>query len=207
VTDLRFSIEEATAKRYAAMPTIAFRLRIATGEPLEALVLRAQLRIEPQWREYGDAEQALLNDLFGTPERWNTTLRSFSWADVSVTVPGFADSTAIDVPVTCTYDFDVTATRFLHALGGGDIPLRFLFSGAIFRACGSGFSTERISWSSECAYRMPAALWRDALQACYGDDALMRVKSETLERLHRYRALSGAASWDEVLERLLGAPT
>jgi hypothetical protein len=207
VTNLRFSVEEATAKRYAAMPTIVFRLRIATSEPLEALVLRAQLRIEPQWREYTGVEQELLNDLFGTPERWNTTLRSFSWADVSVMVPGFTESIVADVPVTCTYDFDVTATRFLHALGGGDIPLRFLFSGGIFRTGAAGFSTERISWSSECAYRMPAAVWRDALQACYGDDALVRVKRETLERLHRHRALSGATSWDEVLERLLGAPT
>jgi hypothetical protein len=207
MTDLGFSIEGAKPKLYAAQPAIAFRLRIETSEPLEALVLRVQLRIEPQWREYNGAEQTLLSELFGTPERWNTTLRAFSWADVSLTVPGFEESITAEVPVACTYDFDVTATRFLNALGSGEIPLRFLFSGAIFRDGGSGFSTERVSWSSECAYHMPVEVWREALNACYGDDALIRVKRETLERLHRHRALSGATSWDEVLERLLGAPT
>lgn len=207
MSDLRFSIEDAKPKPYTALPTIAFRLRIACAEPLEALVLRAQVRIEPQWRQYGGPEQTLLSDLFGTPERWNTTLRTFSWADVSVTVPGFDETTVAEVPVTGTYDFDVTATRFLNALGGGDVPLRFLFSGAVFRASASGFSTERVAWSSESAYRMPVSVWRDAMAACYGDDALVRIKRTTLERLHRHRALSGATSWDEVLERLFGAPT
>jgi hypothetical protein len=207
MTELRFSIEDAKPKPYAALPTIAFRLRIASGAPLEALVLRAQVRIEPQWRDYNGTEQATLNDLFGTPERWNTTLRTFSWADVSVTVPGFDEITVAELPVAATYDFDVTATRFLNALGGGDVPLRFLFSGAVFRAGASGLSTERVAWSSECAYRMPVSVWREALAACYGDDALIRIKRETLERLHRHRSLGGATTWDEVLERLLGAPT
>jgi hypothetical protein len=207
MTELRFAIEDARPKRFAAVPTVAFRLRIETSEPLEALVLRVQVRIEPQWRDYAGAEKPLLNDLFGSPGRWGTTLRSFSWADISVTVPSVSESIFIDVPLACTYDFDVAATRYLSALGGGEVPLRFLFSGAIFRTADTGFSTERVSWSSECAYRMPVRTWREAMSACFGDDALVRIKRETLEQLHRYRARSGATSWDEVLERLLGAPT
>jgi uncharacterized protein DUF6084 len=207
MTDLRFTIEDSGPKRFAAIPTVAFRLRIETSEPLEALVLRVQIRIEPQWRDYDGTEKPLLVDLFGTPDRWGTTLRSFSWADISVTVPSVLESIAIDVPLACTYDFDVAATRFLSGLGSGEVPLRFLFSGAIFRTADTGFSSERVSWSSECAYRMPVRTWREAMSACYGDDALVRIKRETLEQLHRYRALSGATSWDQVLERLLGAPT
>jgi hypothetical protein len=207
MSDLQFAVRGAKAKAFAASPTLLFRLHIGSAQRIEALVLRVEVRIEPQWRGYEGTEQALLGDLFGSPERWGTTLRALSWADVSVTVPGFSEETEIDVPVSCTFDFDVAATRLLHVLGGGEIPLRFLFSGAIFREGASGFSTERVSWSSECTYRMPLQAWNDAMRACYGDDAIIRVKRETLERLHRYRALSGATNWDELFARLMEIPT
>ena len=207
MSDLEFAVTGAHAKRHAATPTIAFNLHVSAPQPIEALVLRVQLRIEPQWRSYDGSEKTLLGDLFGTPDRWHTTLRTFPWADVSLTVPGFESQSDAEISVACTYDFDQAATRFLHALEGGDIPLRFLFSGAIFRYGERGFSTERVSWSNECAYRMPLGVWRDAMQACYGDDVLIRISRETLERLHRYRALSGAISWDQFFERVLGAPT
>ena len=206
MTQLSFAVLDAAAKKYAATPTIAFRLRVASAQPIEALVLRVQLRIEPQWREYAAEEKPLLNDLFGTPDRWGTTLRALSWCDLPLTVTGFEGETAVELPVSCTYDFDLAATRFLNALGGGEVPLRFLFSGAVFAAAPSGFMTERVPWSSECAYRMPVQVWRDAMRACYGDDALIRINAETLARLQRYRALSGAASWDELFERLTEAP-
>jgi len=202
MTELQFSISDAQAKTHTAVPTIGFALQVASEEAIEALVLRAQLRIEPQWREYDGVEKTLLNELFGTPDRWQTTLRTFSWADVPVMVPAFEKRTSIEVAIPCTYDFDVAAAKYLNALGGGHIPLRFLFSGAIFRRTPS-FSSERVSWASECAYRLPYQVWKDAMRACYGDDALIRIKHETFERLLQYRALSGVSSWDDVILRLV----
>jgi hypothetical protein len=215
MSDLDFSIVSAEPVRHAASPTIRFALRIRHGdvtrhgelaepraelvEAIEALVLRVQLRIEPQWRSYSDAEKPLLNDLFGTPDRWGTTLRALSWADVPVMVPAFTGETEASVNVPCTYDFDVTAARYFSALEDGEIPLRFLFSGSIFHHGDAGFSSERISWSSECAYRMPHRVWRDAMRACYGDSVLLRIDRETFEHLQRIRASTGAQSWDEVL--------
>jgi hypothetical protein len=207
MSDVSFSIVDARAKQNAASPTIAFRLRVTAGTPVDAMVLRTQLRIEPQWRTYDQEEQALLGDLFGTPDRWHATLRTFAWADVSLVVPGFEDEAEAEIPVPCTYDFDQAATRFFDVVHSGAIPVRFLFSGPIFRSESSGFSTERIPWSSESVYRMPVGVWREAMRACYGDEALIRIGLETLEKLRRYRALSGATTWDEVLERLMGAPT
>jgi Family of unknown function (DUF6084) len=207
MSDIRFSVVDAQAKQNAASPTIVFQLRVSTEAPVDALVLRAQLRIEPQWRAYDPEEQALLGDLFGTPDRWHATLRTFSWADVSLVVPGFSDEIETEITVPCTYDFDQAATRFFDVLHSGAIPVRFLFSGPVFRSARTGFMTERIPWSSECAYRMPVSVWHEAMRACYGDDALIRISLETLEKLRRYRALSSAATWDEVLERLMGAPT
>lgn len=202
MTELHFSVAQAKAKEQAAMPAIAFRVAIACNEAIEALVLRAQLRIEPQWREYDGAEKTLLSELFGTPDRWDTTLRAFSWADVPVIVPGFEQQTQVEIAIPCTYDFDVAAAKYLNALGAGVIPVRFLFSGAIFRRTPS-FSSERVSWASECAYRLPHAVWKDAMRACYGDDALIRIRRETFERLVEYRALAGASTWDEVILRLV----
>lgn len=204
---LTFEIAGAQAKRYSAIPAVVFTLRIASDVPIDAIALRVEIRIEPQWREYSGEEQTLLGDIFGTPDRWSTTLRSFSWADVTVPVNAFERERIVEVTVPSTYDFDVAATRFLHALGGGEVPLRFLFSGAVYRGGAAGLFTDRVSWSSECAYRMPVRIWREAMQACYGEDALIRVRRETLDRLHRYRALSGATSWDELFDRLLGLPT
>jgi hypothetical protein len=191
MSDLTFSIAGAEPALHAASPTIRFALKISDdGEQIEALVLRSQIRIEPQWRSYTDAEKLLLRDLFGTTDRWNKTLHALAWADVPVMVPAFSGETQVNVHVPCTYDFDVE---------GGNIPLRFLFSGSVFRAGANAFSAERISWSSECAYRMAYEVWRDAMRACYGDSALIRIDRETFEYLQRLRAETGATSWDEVI--------
>ncbi len=207
MSGLRFTVTQAQAQQRAALPTIVFRLRIeCDGEPIEAMVLRAQLRIEPQWRAYDAQQQALLNDMFGTPERWDKTLHTLSWADVPVVVPAFTRHTEVNVPVACTYDFDVTATRYLSALPEGDIPLRFLFSGSVFRRAQEGFSAEQVPWECECGYRMQAGTWQDAMKACYGDAALLRVDRETFDALHAFRARSGLTSWEHTFTRLLNAP-
>jgi hypothetical protein len=214
MSDLFFSITGAEPKRHVAAPTIRFVLHIRHGEPtrhgepveprpssVEAIVLRTQIRIEPQWRTYTDAEKPLLRDLFGTPDRWDKTLHALAWADVPVMVPGFTAETQVDVNVPCTYDFDVTASRFFSALESGHIPLRFLFSGSIFRDGGNAFSAERVSWSSECVYRMPHEVWRDTMRVYYGDAAFIRIDRETFAYLQRLRAETGATSWDEVIRQ------
>ncbi len=199
-----FKITGASAKPHAASPTISFDVRVTSSESVEAMVLRAEIRIEPQWRRFDGQEQQLLDDMFGAPERWGTTLRTLAWADLPAIVTGFNGETQTRIDVPCTYDFDVTATRFFHALSDGDVPVRMLFSGAIFYAGDRGFWCERVPWSAEAAYRMPVTVWRDAMRACYGTDAILRVKAETLQKLHRLRALGGALSWDALLERLAG---
>lgn len=197
-----FEIIGAAPKPHAASPTISFDVHVTSPESVEAMVLRAEIRIEPQWREYDGQEQQLLDDTFGAAERWGTTLRALAWADVPAIVTSFTGETQTRIEVPCTYDFEVTATRFFHALSGGDVPVRVLFSGAIFFAGATGFWCERVPWSAEAAYRMPVSVWRDAMRSCYGTDALLRVNAETLQRLHRLRALCGALSWDALFERL-----
>jgi hypothetical protein len=173
-----FSVVDAKPKHYAASPTIVFRLRIGCDDQVEAMVLRVQIRIEPRRHNNG---------------------HPFAWADIPVMVPAFTGETFVDVNVPCTYDFDNTAARFFNDVEAGEIPLRFFFTGSIFRRTEESFSVSMLSWQSECAYRMPLEVWQDAMRACYGDSVLIRIDRETFERLQRLRTQTGATSWDAVL--------
>ena len=46
-------------------------------------------------------------------------------------VPSFTGSVEVDVPVPCTYDLEIAATSYFHALDEGEIPLVLLFSGTL----------------------------------------------------------------------------
>src|SRR6516162_6665374 len=156
--DLSFQVEGAAPQRHAAEPLLAFKLRVAEPPsprptPIHAIVLRCQVRIEPARRRYTAAEQERLLDLFGTPERWGQTLRPMPWAHVTAAVPPFAGTAAFDLPVPCSFDFAVAATKYFAALDGGDIPLCFLFSGTIFYDAGGGWQVEQISWANEASFR------------------------------------------------------
>src|SRR5690242_18128550 len=111
--DLNFRVDGAEPERFAAAPLMTFRLRVseavadgASPTPVHAVVLRCQVRIEPEKRRYDDAEKERLLDLFGTPERWGQTLRPMLWTHVNATVPPFTGATLVDLPVPCTADFN-----------------------------------------------------------------------------------------------------
>ena len=134
MAELTFDCVDVRPLKYAASPTLAFKLRISevTGQPIHAMVLRVQIRIEPQRRRYADDESDLLTHLFGERSRWGETLKPFQFTTVSVTVPGFSGTTEIDAEVPCTYDLEVAAGKYFHALAEGVVPMVLLFSGTVF---------------------------------------------------------------------------
>src|SRR4051794_28432471 len=111
--DLSFQVEGARAVPHAAAPLLAFQLRVANsaGEPIGSVSLRCQVQIEVTRRRYGAGEQANLLELFGEPERWGHTLRAMLWTHAQVAVPAFTGSTVVDLPVPCTFDFNVAVTK------------------------------------------------------------------------------------------------
>ena len=135
MSSLGFEVLGARAEPHAAVPTLSLRLRLteADAQPVHAVALRCQVMIEPQRRRYEPAEQARLVELFGETPRWGDTLRPFLWTHVGTTVTGFTGTTEIDLPIICTYDFEVAAAKYLHGLDDGEIPILLLFSGTIFR--------------------------------------------------------------------------
>src|SRR5690606_11442563 len=133
IPDVTFAVLTVHPEPYAITPTLSAQVGIATtGElPVHAIALRAQVRIDPVRRGYSDAEAEGLTDLFGSRERWAATQHTFLWQHTATMVPGFTAATRIDLPLVCTYDFDVAASKYLHALRDGAVPLQFLFSGTV----------------------------------------------------------------------------
>ena len=99
---------------------------------MRALSLNVQVRIAATQRTYSDAEEEALRELFGSPEQWGRSLQSLHWTNLSVQVPAFSGSTLVDLLVTCTYDLEVTAAKYLNGLDDGEVPLEFLFGGTLF---------------------------------------------------------------------------
>ena len=205
MTSLSFEVVGARAEPYAAVPTLMLRLRVteADGQPVHAAALRCQVMIEPQRRRYEAAEEGQLLEMFGETPRWGDTLRPFLWTHLSVMVTGFTGSTEIDLPVMCTYDFDVAAAKYIHALAHGEVPLLLLFSGTVFSKGTSGFSVEPVAWHEEASYRLPVSVWREVMDLYFPDAGWLRVRRATIDALQRFKAARALPSWDDVLEQLL----
>ena len=157
--DLSFQVEKAEAQRFTAAPTLLFKLRIANATPNETIhsvALRCQIQLEVTRRQYTADDQNQLRDLFGEAERWSQTLKTMLWTHASVVAPAFQDTAVVDVPVHCTFDFNVAATKYFHGLADGDVPLNFLFSGTVFYADEDGaLQVAPIPWDKEARFRLP----------------------------------------------------
>jgi hypothetical protein len=206
MADLAFTVADVVPERYAATPTLLARVRVeeTTGERVHALALRAQVRIEPQRRRYDDTEERALLDLFGDRSRFAETLRPFAWLHTSTVAPGFTGATEVELPMPCTYDFEVSGTTYLHALRDGEIPLVFLFSGTVFTRGTTGFSVTAVPWDREARFRLPVAVWRDLMAAFFPGTEWLRMRRDTVEALAHYRHVRGLTSWDDAVTSLLG---
>ncbi|MDQ2818335.1 MAG: DUF6084 family protein [Candidatus Eremiobacteraeota bacterium] len=202
---LAFEVLGARAEPYAAAPLLSFRLRIseAEGEQILAIALRCQIRIEPRRRHYGRPEEERLFELFGKAERWGETLQTMLWTHVSAMVPAFSGQVEIDLPVHCTYDFDVASSKYLNALGNGDIPVLLLFSGTIFKPGPSGFSLEPVPWELEAAYNLPVSVWRGVMDAYFPNSAWIRLNKDAFDELYRFKSQRALPTWEDALSALL----
>ena len=202
---LDFDVERVEAVEHAAVPTLAFHVRIdAGGAEVRSLALNVQLRIVAQRRGYDETERERLFELFGVPADWGRTLRSLRWLTTSLTVPAFADATTVELPVPCTYDFEVVASKYLDALAGGEVPLELLFSGTVFFAgAGGSLQVVHVPWDREARCSLPVAVWRNALDYAFPGTAWLRIRRDLFERLKAYKSTRALLTWDAALEELL----
>jgi len=214
--DLSFQVEKAEPVSFAASPLLNFSLRITDKEPgenvdaprtIHSIALRCQIRIEPTKRKYEPREQEHLADLFGEPSRWGQTLRSMLWAHTSLVVPPFAGSTLVELPVPCTFDFNVAATKYFYALGDGEVPLLLLFSGTIFFAGDDGaLQVAQIPWEKEASFRLPVPVWKRMMDHYYPNTAWLCLRQDLFDRLNQYKSKRSLPTWEAALEELLGEP-
>jgi hypothetical protein len=200
--DLHFTIETAGTLRFAASPHIVFKLRITDGAPrtIHTVILRCQIQLDVSRRRYTAEEQKRLTDLFGEPNRWGETLRPLLWTNTSIVVPSFDNSIVVDLPITCTFDFNVAATKYFAGIETGEIPVSFFFNGTIFyEREDSALQVAQISWEKEASYRMPIRIWREMMDAYYPNTTWLCLQRDAFERLYAYKVKRGITTFDEAL--------
>lgn len=206
VPDLSFAVEDAGPVDHAAVPTLRFGLRIEApgGELVRSILLQTQVQIAARRRRHAPGEEERLFELFAERERWGTTLRTLPWTRHTQAVPQFRGSTTVDLPVPCTYDFDVVASRYLLSLDDGEVPLELLFSGTLFYAADGGMlQTAQIPSDREAEYALPVSVWRATMERYFPDTSWMRLRRATFERLHAYRSRNALPSWEHTIDALL----
>jgi hypothetical protein len=205
--DLSFTIEGAEVVKFSASPLLAFKLRVTNANPAETIhsvALRSQIQIEVTRRRYTGEEQEKLLDLFGEPDRWSQTLRNLLWTHVNVNVPPFKGSTVVDLPVPCTFDFNVGATKYFHGLGDGEVPLCVMFSGTVFYAVeGEHMQVSPISWEKEARFSLPVKVWREMMDTYYPNTAWLCLRRDIFERVYEYKVRHGIPTWEQALESML----
>ncbi len=118
MSEVTFAVLDVAPEPYAVTPILMARVGIAADgdDPIHAIALRCQVRIDPMRRGYSDDEAAGLLDLFGPRERWATTQHTFLWLHTTAMVQGFTGTAQVNLPLECAYDFEVAAAKYMHAL-------------------------------------------------------------------------------------------
>jgi hypothetical protein len=204
--DPEFAVLGARPVRYAAAPMLAVDLQVnePSGREVYMIALTIALMIEPARRSYDDATRERLVELFGAPERWAVTTRSLVWAQLDVLVGAFTGSTTVSVPVTCHYDLELAAAKYLHSLPDGEAPLALHFNGTIYYpAEDGGLQMVLVPWSKSTDFRMPVSVWRETIEHYYPHTGWVALRSQTLEALQREKRQRALPTLDACLEQLL----
>jgi hypothetical protein len=70
-----------------------------------------------------------------------------------------------------SYDFEVAAAKYLHALDGGAVPLRLLFSGTLFEGGPNGIQVGFVPWNLEATCELPVEVWRKLMDEYFPNSA------------------------------------
>ncbi len=205
--DLSFHVLGAEPQAFAASPLLILRLSIANAdaeERIHTVALRCQIQIEATRRRYSEGDQERLLDLFGEPARWGQTLRTMLWTHASTVVARFEGETVVDLPVPCTFDFNIAAAKYFAGLEDGEVPLCLQFSGTIFYEADFGaLQVAQIPWSKEAKYRLPVQVWKDMMEIYYPNSAWLCLRRDAFDRLYEYKMRRGIPTWEQALESLL----
>lgn len=204
--ELDFAIDGVEVARYAATPLLKFKLRVtsAAEDDIANVALQCQIHIEAARRRYEPGEQQGLLELFGEPGRFGQTVKTMLWTHASVSIPAFQGSCVVDLPVACSFDFNVVATKYFSALENGEVPLSFQFSGSVFyRNENAALQVGQIGWNKEADFKLAVKTWREMMDHYYPNSAWLCLNRDVFNRLYQYKLRNGLPTWEEALESLL----
>lgn len=204
-TQINFTVTNIKPQRYSLTPQLVATVNIATDSItlISAIALRCQIRIEPLRRHYTEHEEVGLTDLFGPRSQWVTTQKTFVWQHLNAMVPSFTGTTEVNLVLECTYDLEVAATKYFHALEDDAIPLIFLFSGTLFTSGKHGLNVEQVSWDCEDRYDMPVSQWQDLMTMHFPHSGWVRLPHNTITALANYKSAHGMLDFNEAITTLL----
>ena len=205
-----FAVQDVDFVPFAAAPTLRLRFGVAepSGREVYTIALSIQINIDPPRRGYDASTRERLYELFGEPERWPATTRSFFWTRIDTMIQGFSGETSFEVAVPCTYDLEVAASKYMSSLPDGAVPLSLHFSGRVFyRGEADRMQVVPVPWSGSAQCDLPVAVWQGMIAHHYPHAGWIRLHSDTLDLLGGYKARRGLTSFDAaVVDLLASAP-
>jgi hypothetical protein len=204
--ELNFQITGVEAISKGLIPLMQFRVAVKNSSPetILSVLLHAQIQILSPQRAYNSREKENLVELFGTPERWGSTLRNRVWTSADTTTGTFAERAEATFSIPCSYDLTLAATKYFDALEGGEVPLLFLFSGTIFYTnAEEKLQVQPISWDKESIFRLPVATWKHLIEQHFPNSAWLYLRRDVFERLYALKRNRGDATWEQTVGRLL----
>jgi len=204
--EITIEILGAGHEPFAAQPTLRFELSVfePTDRPIYAIALKAQIMFDPARRDYDAPTREKLFEIFGAPERWPSTTRSFLWCHSTAMVNSFTGATTFGLEVPCTSDLEVVAARYVSALPDGDIPLTMHFTGRIlYSGPERQVQVVHLPWSLSAQYRMPVTVWKNMIKHHHGNSGFVLLHDDTITQLGKHKRNRGLHSYDAVVLDLL----
>ncbi len=199
LTELVFDCIDVRADPYAAGPSLGFQLRIAetTGVRVHAHRAAVPDQDRAERRRYtpgrGRAAQRPVRRhraLGGDPQAASVRQRRGDGAEL------YRRHRGRPVPSRCSYDLEIAATSYFHALDEDDIPLLLLFSGTIFTRRQPASALRQVPWRKEATYRLPVTEWRATMDAFFPNSGWLRLRLDTLEALGAFKTARALPTWD-----------
>lgn len=205
--ELEFKVTDVETASCGLVPLLRFNLNITNQqqtEKIHTIMLHTQIQIQSSQRPYSDEEKEKLVELFGGMEQQGRLLRNRLWGHSETTVRGFSGSTDATMPMPCTFDLNVAATKYFHALDGGEVPLQFTFTGTVFFEGEDGrLEVQEIPWNTTCVYRMPVAVWQKMMDHHFPNTAWLYLQRDVFEKLYTFKRNTGCNSWEDTIACLL----
>jgi len=208
--EVTFEVLGVAHEPFAAQPTLRFELSVfePTERPIYAISVTAQINFDPARRDYDAKTKEDLFEIFGAPERWPSTTRSFLWTHASTIVHSFTGAITFGLEVPCTADLEQVAARYVSALPDGEVPLTFHFTGRVmYQGPQRQVQVLHLPWHTSAQYRMPVSAWKNMIKHHHGESGFVNLHNDTIDGLKTYKRLRGLHSFDAVvLDMLERAP-